>query len=53
MTYNELLEKMENLGYNCAECALGRMMDIVEEETGEFPEWDDKAPDWIIKNCLG
>lgn len=55
MTYNEVLERMENFCYNVdlASVALGRMMDIVEEETGVFPDWDDKAPDWIIKNVFG
>lgn len=53
MTYNDLVEKMEALGCNLAEVAIGRMMDIVEEETGRFPDWNDKAPEWVVKNCIG
>ena len=49
MTYQELLESVEDQ-MSCAEVALGRMMDIVEEQTGSFPSWDDKAPEWILKN---
>lgn len=51
MTYSELLEKMEKQGCNLAEVAIGRMMFMVEEQTGEFPSWNDIAPQWIIDNC--
>ncbi len=50
MTYSKLLSKAENDGMNCAETALGRMMDIVEEETGKWPNWNDEVPEWILKN---
>ena len=50
MTYSELLEKAYANGMNCAEVALGQMMDIVEEETGKFPGWSDAVPEWVIKN---
>ena len=52
MTFEQLLKKAESLGMNCAETAIGRMMDIIEEETGKFPEWTDKAPEWVISNTL-
>lgn len=53
MTFTQLLKKAKALGMNLAETAIGRMMDIIEEETGRFPDWDDKAPEWVIKNVLG
>ena len=53
MTYSELLERANENGANLADVALGRMMDIVEEECGEFPSWDDTAPDWIVKEMIG
>lgn len=53
MTYIELLLNAYAQGQNCADVALGRMMDSVEEETGQFPDWDDEAPDWIIKLMIG
>ena len=49
MTYSELLEKAEQ-NMNMADVALGRMMAIVEEQTGIFPSWNDEAPDWILRN---
>lgn len=52
-TFSELLEIMEANGSNLADIALGRMMDEIEYETGEFPAWYDIAPDWVVCNCLG
>lgn len=52
MTYEQLIELMESRGCNLAEVAIGRMMDIVEEETGRFPDFDETAPEWVINNCL-
>lgn len=49
MTYTELLEwEEEKTNNNLADVALGRMMIIVEEETGKFPSWDDEVPKWIL-----
>lgn len=53
MTYAELLEQLAGKGNNLAEIALGSMMAMVEEDTGTFPSFDDKAPKWVIDNCLG
>lgn len=53
MTYIELLLNAYAQGQNCADVALGRMMDSIEEEIGRFPDWDDEAPDWIIKLMIG
>ena len=50
-TYSELLDIMERKGCNLAEVAIGSMMDIVETETGNWPDWSDIAPDWVVKNC--
>jgi len=50
MTYKEILKKAERNGMNLAEVALARMMDIVEEETGNWPKWTDEAPEWVVKN---
>lgn len=52
MTFNEIVKHMEAKGNNLAEVAIGRMMDIIEEETGIFPDWNDVAPEWVVKNCL-
>lgn len=52
-TYNQLVERMEYMGNNLAEVAVGRMMDIVEEHTGDYPSWNDFAPDWVVRNCIG
>lgn len=50
MTYSEVMYRAFALGMNCADVALGSMMDIVEEETGCFPKWDSEAPKWILDN---
>lgn len=50
MTYAQLLDRAFKDGANLADVALGRMMDIVEEETGRFPKWTDKVPEWILEN---
>ena len=52
-TFSELEDIMRKAGCNNADYALGDMMDIVEEETGSWPNWDDIAPEWVVKNCLG
>ena len=52
-TYRQLVARMERMGNNLADVAVGRMMDIVEEQTGEYPSWSDIAPDWVVSNCLG
>ena len=52
-TYRQLVDRMESKGNNLADVAVGRMMDIVEEQTGTYPDWDDFAPDWVVKNCIG
>lgn len=49
MTYQELVETMQERGANLADVAIGRMMDMVEEETGVWPNWDDPAPDWVLE----
>lgn len=49
MTFRELLEIVEQTN-NCGSMALANMMDIIEEQTGEWPEWTDEAPEWILKN---
>lgn len=48
MTYQELLNWAEERGYNLAYLSLGRMMDEVERETGEFPSWTHTAPQWVV-----
>lgn len=53
MTYAQLADRMVRNGNNLAEVAINRMMVMVEEDTGIFPDWDDIAPDWVIKNCIG
>lgn len=53
MTYSELETRMRKNGCNLADVAIGRMMEMVEEETGLYPNWGDVAPDWVVKNCIG
>lgn len=43
ITWNDL-ESMDIL-----ECTIGRWMDIVEEETGNFPKWNEQIPQWVNK----
>ena len=51
MTYTQILEYCEkHTNVNLAAVVLMRMMDIVEEETGNWPDWNDKAPQWILDN---
>lgn len=52
-TFNELLEWATEHGQNLAHLAIGRMMDEIEEETGEFPSWDYVAPSWVVDNIKG
>lgn len=52
-TYTALVSILERQGANLAEVAVGRMMDIVAEETGRWPSWGDTAPEWVVRNCLG
>lgn len=35
------------------DCTLGRLMDMVEEKTGKFPEWSDTIPDDIFNIIFG
>ena len=51
-TYQQLVEIMEMAGNNMASCAIERMMVIVEEETGVFPDWSDFAPNWVITQAF-
>lgn len=51
MTYSQLLDwAFENTNMNLADVALGSMMDIVEEQTGKYPSWNDQVPEWILQN---
>lgn len=52
-TFSELVEIAESRGANLAEVAIGRMMDIIEKETGTWPNWSDEAPEWVVSNSLG
>lgn len=29
------------------DCTLGKFMDMVFEETGRFPDWDEEIPEWV------
>lgn len=53
MTFAQLVDTMTKYGNNLSDVAIGRMMTIIEEETGVFPDWDDQAPEWVVNNCLG
>lgn len=49
-TYEEILYIFEERGL-LVETALGRFMDQVYEDTGVYPDWSDKAPEWIVNFC--
>ena len=51
-TFSELVDVMQSNGDNLADVAVGSMMDIIEEQTGKYPNWNDTVPEWVIKNCL-
>lgn len=51
-TWRQLEEKLRKAGNNQADVAIGRMMDIVEEETGERPDYGDIAPARVVRNVL-
>lgn len=51
-TYSELVEIAEKSGANLADVAIGRMMDIIEAETGHFPSWDEEAPKWVVEEVI-
>lgn len=51
-TYDQLVNLMNKNGSNLADVAIGRMMLIIEEETGVFPDWNDIAPEWVVNNCF-
>ncbi len=53
MTFRDLVGRMEKNGCNLADVAVGRMMDIANEQDGMYYDWGDPAPDWVIRNCLG
>lgn len=53
MTFNELVDMAMVAGNNLADLAIGRMMDIIEEETGVWPDWNDVAPEWVVKQIIG
>ena len=49
MTYRELITWAEaNTNFTDPELTLGQMMDVVEEQTGVWPNWDDQVPEWIM-----
>lgn len=49
-TYEEILYILEERGL-LVETTLGRFMDQVYEDTGVYPNWSDKAPEWIVNFC--
>lgn len=52
-TFDDLVRIAEEAGANLADIAIGRMMDIIEEETGRFPDWNEEAPEWVVKQVAG
>lgn len=49
MTYRELIAWAEaNTNITNPEFTLGQMMDVVEEQTGTWPNWGDQVPEWIM-----
>lgn len=52
-TYRDLIVKLEMNGCTLADMIISRMMVIVEEETGKFPDYGELAPDWFVEQCIG
>lgn len=50
-TFSQLVDLMVSRGCNNADIAIADMMDIIETETGKWPNWDDIAPEWVVKQC--
>lgn len=50
-TFSQLVDFMVSRGCNNADIAIADMMDIIETETGKWPNWDDIAPEWVVKQC--
>lgn len=51
MTYAEIAGSLYEKGYTMADAATERMMDLVQDETGIWPDWDEPAPTWVIVAC--
>lgn len=51
MTYAEIARALFNKGYTMADAATDRMMDLVQDETGIYPDRDEPAPEWVIAAC--
>jgi len=52
-TFHELVDIAMERGANCADLAIGRMMDEIEEETGHWPGWNEEAPEWVVRLTIG
>ena len=52
-TFSQLEAIARERGANLADVAIGRMMDIIEEETGRWPNWSDVAPEWVVRQMIG
>ena len=51
MTFKEIALALYNKGYTMADAATERMMDLVQDETGIYPDPDEAAPLWVILAC--
>lgn len=51
MTFAELARAMYAAGYTMADAAVDRMKDLIQDETGIWPDWDEPAPTWVIAAC--
>ena len=51
MTFAELARAMYDKGYTMADAAVDRMKDLLQDETGIWPDADEPAPAWVIAAC--
>lgn len=51
-TYRQIMDYMEKMGIETAYDIINRMMDIIEKQTGNNPDFSDYAPEWVIKKCI-
>lgn len=51
MTYKEIAAALFEKGYTMADAAVERMKDLVQDETGIRPDWDEPTPTWVAVSC--
>ncbi|MBQ3405671.1 MAG: hypothetical protein IJH11_00295 [Lachnospiraceae bacterium] len=50
MTFAEVEDRALANSMNLAQSTVMSMMDIIQEQTGRWPEWNEQAPKWVLDN---